>query len=76
MLKYITTGSLPPSSDKGRNFIIEPKMTGHSEVIGDTRLKFKAFNGRPVLAKRRAMLSQTTKGSKFESIEQTLKTKD
>lgn len=65
MLKFITTGALPPSCDKGKNFVMDPKMMGGSELVGDTRLKFKAYNGRPVLAKRRALLSVTDKGSKF-----------
>ena len=76
VLKYITTGALPPSCDKGKNFIMDPKIVSQSELIGDARLKFRAFNGRPVLAKRRTLLAVTTKGAKFESIEQTLKTKD
>jgi len=55
---------------------MDPKIVSQSELIGDARLKFRAFNGRPVLAKRRTLLAVTTKGAKFESIEQTLKTKD
>lgn len=76
VLKYITTGALPPSCDKGKNFLMDPKLINESELTAETRLKFKAFNGRPVLAKRRALISVSTKGVKFESVEQTLKTKD
>jgi DNA repair protein RAD50 len=76
VLKYITTGALPPSCDKGKNFVMEPKLLSQAELIADARLKFRAFNGRPVLARRKALLTQSNKGAKFESIEQTLKTKD
>ena len=55
---------------------MDPKLINESELTAETRLKFKAFNGRPVLAKRRALISVSTKGVKFESVEQTLKTKD
>jgi hypothetical protein len=65
VLKYITTGALPPSCDKGKNFLMDPKLINESEMAAETRLKFKAYNGRPVLAKRRALLSVTTKGAKF-----------
>lgn len=51
-------------------------MINQSEIVGDARLKFRAFNDKLVLAKRRTLLAVTTKGGKFESIEQTLKTKD
>lgn len=65
VLKYITTGALPPCCDKGKNFIMDPQLLGQSELVGDARLKFATFNGRPVLAKRRTMLSITSRGPKI-----------
>lgn len=47
---------------------MEPRIMGKTEAMGEVRLKFKAFNGRPVLATRRSLLTLTSKGSKFESI--------
>lgn len=55
---------------------MDPRMIGKSEVKGEVILKFRAFNKQPMLAVRRALLTITQKGSKFESIEQILKTKD
>jgi hypothetical protein len=55
---------------------MEPRIMGKSEVVGEIRLKFRAFNDRQVMAVRRALLTITQKGSKFESIEQILKTRD
>ena len=55
---------------------MDPNIAGNSEIVADARLKFKAFNGRPVIAKRSALVSHTNKGVKFESKEQALKTKD
>ena len=55
---------------------MEPRMVGRNEVVAEAKLKFRAFNGRPVLATRRSQLSINNKGSKFESLEQILKTKD
>ena len=44
--------------------------------MAETRLRFYAFNNRPVLAIRRCLLTVSSKGSKYESLEQILKTKD
>jgi cytidylate kinase len=76
VLKYITTGTLPPSCEKGKNFIMEPRLMGETELVAEARLKFRAFNDRPVLATRRSLLSISHKGQKFESLEQILKTRD
>lgn len=51
-------------------------MVNKSEVAAEARFKFKALNGRPVLATRRSKLSISNKGTKFESVEQIIKTKD
>ena len=66
-LKYITTGALPPNSDKGKSFIMDTKVAGKPEVIGDIRLIFNVGN-RPILAKRRIQLSAKGQQLKFESI--------
>lgn len=53
---------------------MDPKVAGKPEVIGDIRLIFKTGN-RAILAKRRIQLSAKGNTTKFESIEQVLKTK-
>ncbi len=63
-MKYITTGSLPPNSDKGKSFIMDNKIAGKPEVIGDIRLIFRAGN-RAILAKRRIQLSAKGNTTKF-----------
>ena len=64
-MKYITTGSLPPNSDRGRNFIIDPSLAGHSEVVGHVRFKFRTAGGHQLLATRRTSLSKSNKGLKL-----------
>ena len=51
-------------------------MMGRTELKAEVRLKFRAFNDRPVIAMRRSMLSLSQRGPKFESLEQVLKTRD
>jgi hypothetical protein len=54
---------------------MDPKIAGTPEVTGDIRLIFRAGN-RAILAKRRIQLSAKGNSTKFESVEQVLKTKD
>lgn len=65
VLKYITTGALPPAGGAGKNFIMEPRIMGKTEIMAEARLRFKAFNDRPVLATRRSLLTINNKGAKF-----------
>lgn len=47
---------------------MDPKIAGSSEVRGEIRLKFKAFTGRPIMAKKKMMAqisSSTANGLKF-----------
>jgi DNA repair protein RAD50 len=66
-MKYIMAGILPPSCERGKNFLIDPRIIGQSEVKGEIRLKFRSYNGRPVMAVRRSLFSLNNRGSKFES---------
>lgn len=54
----MTTGIFPPNCDKGKNFIMDTKIAGTPEVIGDLRMVFNV-NHRPVLIKRRITLKST-----------------
>jgi hypothetical protein len=74
VLRYVTTGALPPSSAKGRNFLMDPCLFNKTEVIGDAKLKFRGFSEKPVIAQRRAYLP--LKKLKLESVGNSLKTKD
>ena len=46
-LKYVTTGDVPPGSNKGSSFIHDPKMAKEMSVKGQVKLLFtsKANNG-------------------------------
>lgn len=69
-------GILPPSCERGKNFLIDPRIVGASEVNGEIRLRFRSYTGRAVMAVKRSLFSMTNRGNKFESTEQILKTKD
>jgi hypothetical protein len=53
---------------------MDTRIAGKSEVIGDLRLILK-IGEQPILVKRRMLLSAKGNKTKFESIEQILKTK-
>ncbi len=69
-------GAIPPNGDRGKNFVMDPKMAKCAEVQAEVILQFKTTTGRQVLAKRKAVLSATAKALKFESKEHILKTKN
>ncbi len=56
-LKSIVTGILPPNSNGGKTFIMDPKLTGKPEVKAQIRLKFQAINGKMVMALKTFQLS-------------------
>ena len=72
----MTTGALPPSSDRGKSFLMDPRNVDKAELVAEARLMFRAYNDRQVLITKRSMISISSKGTKFESLEQKLKTKD
>ena len=39
-LKFVTTGSLPPNSNKGQSFINDPAMTDATEVKAHIKFRF------------------------------------
>ena len=75
-LKYITTGSHPPHSDKGKSFAMDPKLAGTPEVKADIRLRFRTAKGRQVIAKKIFTVNKTSKATSYKSEQQTLRTKD
>lgn len=75
-LKYVTTGTLPPFNDRGISFIVDPKIIGEVEAEAQVRLKFRAFNGKQVIVNRHVALKLQGKGFKFESLSQTLTTRN
>ena len=56
-LKYVTTGDVPPGSNKGSSFIHDPKMAREMSVKGQVKLLFncKANNGVSVKTITRSM---------------------
>ena len=51
-LKYMTTGGFPPGSDRGKNFIHDPKMHRNSVVVGTGKLQFVGIDGKPYVISR------------------------
>ena len=72
----MTTGTLPPMSDRGKHFIMDPKVAKTSEVRGEMFLKFLTPKSRPIIARKILLLSCSEKGYVLKSSEQTIRTKD
>lgn len=51
-LKAMTTGTFPPGTDRGRTFLLDPKITNKGETLGKIKLVFQAINGKAIYAER------------------------
>ncbi|KAF8822178.1 putative Dna repair protein RAD50 [Cardiosporidium cionae] len=79
-LKMACTGELPPSADKGKAFIYDPKLAVAPEVKAQIRLLFKTVSNKKMCVVRSFQLthSRDAKGklkSSFKALESVLQTK-
>ncbi|KAF4521198.1 hypothetical protein B566_EDAN011220 [Ephemera danica] len=57
-LRYATTGNTPPSTDKGRSFVYDPKLTNGGEVKGQVKLQFVNLKGEKMAVTRTLQVTQ------------------
>ncbi|KAK8239094.1 hypothetical protein HDK77DRAFT_463055 [Phyllosticta capitalensis] len=65
-LKYVTTGELPSSSDRGKSFIHDPSLCGEKEVLAQVKIAFKSTSGAKMVATRSLQLTVKKSGQKFQ----------
>jgi predicted ATP-dependent endonuclease of OLD family len=71
-LKYATTGDQPPGT-RGGAFIHDPKIANEKEVKAQVKLRFKAADGRRILAIRNLSVTQKkTAGMTMKTLESIL----
>ena len=56
-LKYITTGELPPNTNKGGAFIHDPKLCGEKEVLAQIKVSFRSTEGTKMVCTRNLQLT-------------------
>ncbi|CAL1284740.1 unnamed protein product [Larinioides sclopetarius] len=72
-LRYITTGDMPPNSDRGGSFVHDPKFAGEQEVKAQVKLQFKDVLGKKVIVTRSLMVTQSVKKLTLKTLEGTVK---
>jgi DNA repair protein RAD50 len=71
-LKYATTGDQPPGT-RGGAFIHDPKMANEKEVKAQVKLRFRAADGRRILATRNLSVTlKKTAGMTMKTLESIL----
>ena len=68
----MTSGSFPPGSDRGKNFIHDPKMTKESKVIGTGKLEFIGVDGKRYVISRSIEAQKTKAGVKMRTLDNTI----
>ncbi|KAL9600460.1 MAG: hypothetical protein Q9179_003206 [Wetmoreana sp. 5 TL-2023] len=72
-LKYVTTGDMPPNSQKNGAFIHDPKLAGEKEVLAQAKLQFKDPSGAKMVVTRNVSVTlQKTGKPKQKSLEGSL----
>jgi hypothetical protein len=65
----MTAGIYPPGSDKGKSFLMDPKLLrdnkGKPETIAKIRLSFKSISDKVLMEERKFSLTATSKKMEF-----------
>ena len=65
----MTTGGFPPGSDRGKNFIHDPKMAKYQAVTATGKLQFIGVDGNPYMVSRSIRANKTKTGMRMETID-------
>ena len=71
-LKYALTGESPPGSDRGKNFVHDPKIFGLSEAIGQIKLQVSNLKGERLSVCRSMKISKKRGKNTFETLDSTM----
>uniref|UniRef100_A0A1A9WRR6 Zinc-hook domain-containing protein n=1 Tax=Glossina brevipalpis TaxID=37001 RepID=A0A1A9WRR6_9MUSC len=71
-LKYALTGECPPGSDRGKNFIHDPKIFSLSDALGQIKLEVRNIQGTRLSICRSMKVGMKRGKSSFETLDATL----
>lgn len=71
-LKYALTGECPPGSDRGKNFVHDPKIFGLADVLGQIKLEVRNVQGNRLSICRSMKLGMKRNKISFETLDATL----
>lgn len=71
-LKYALTGECPPGSDRGKNFVHDPKIFGLTDALGQIKLEVRNIQGQRLSICRSMKVGMKRGKSTFETLDATL----
>lgn len=71
-LKYALTGECPPGSDRGKNFVHDPKIFNLTDVLGQIKLEVRNVQGARLSICRSMKLGMKRNKITFETLDATL----
>lgn len=71
-LKYALTGEFPPGSDRGKNFVHDPKISNLTDVFGQIKLEVRNVQGARLSICRSMKLGMKRNKITFETLDATL----
>jgi len=75
-LQVMTSGTMPPNTHGGRDFIHDPNISNLPETKGSIKAKLTTCNGREIFAMRTYLLQNRRHKQEFKKTEALLKGKD
>ncbi len=62
-LRFVICGQVPPNTDRGKHFLLDPSIAGEADVVSQVKLRFRMANGLEIKASKICKLS-LLKGSR------------
>lgn len=71
-LKYALTGEAPPGSNRGQNFVHDPKIFDYSESLGQIKLTVRNIRGEKICVSRSMKIGHKRGKMSFETLDATM----
>lgn len=68
-LKFVTSGMLPPNSNKGSSFVHDPKMAGEKEIDAQIKIQFVSAEGLKMVTTRNMRLTVKKATRSYKQLE-------
>ena len=75
-LLYATTGAMPPTSDKGKTFVHDPKVSGTDQTKSKVMVRLTNRGGQEFVVVRTAEVTQKRSKASFKATDGVIKMRD
>lgn len=71
-IKYALTGECPPGSDRGKNFVRDPKINNSAEILGQIKLAVRNIRNEGLCVCRTLKVGRKRGKPSFETLDSTI----